>query len=73
MSSPLLGLTLIAVIWLAMWTAKDHSRPSKTWWLFAMREPVAAEPKDRAGSYRPGQRAPSGGKPVQQAWRRSGS
>ena len=51
MSSFLLGLTMIAVIWLVFWSGKDHSRPSKTWWLFAMREPHAAKSKDRGSGY----------------------
>jgi hypothetical protein len=38
MSSVLLGLTMLAVAWLVIWTGKDHSRPSKAWWPFAMRE-----------------------------------
>jgi hypothetical protein len=73
MSSPLLALTLVAVLWLAFWSVKDNSRPSKTWWMFAMREPVAPKSKERQGSYRPGQSEPSRSKPVRQIWRRSGS
>jgi hypothetical protein len=88
MSSPLLGITLIAVIWLAFWAVKDHSRPSQTFWPFAMREVVATKSMERQGQYSPGQSGPSqsgpgqGGsgqsapsrrKPVQQVWRRSRS
>ncbi len=73
MSSPLLGITLIAVLWLAFWAVKDHSRPSKTWWPFAMREKAAAEAKQVPGQYVPGQGTPSRRKPVQQVWRRSRS
>jgi hypothetical protein len=73
MSSPLLGLMLIAVLWLAFWSVKDHSRASKSWWMFAMREPGAAPGKDRRGRSRPGDRAHGADKPVQQVWRRSGS
>ncbi len=71
MSSYLLGLTLIFVAWLAIWVAKDHSLPSKTWWPFAMREP--ARPDEGQGPYRPGRRMPGRGKPVERPWRRSGS
>ena len=71
MSGILLGLTLIAVAWLSIWSVKDHSRPSKTWWPFAMREP--AEPKESQVPYRPGQRRQGGSKPAQRPWRRSGS
>jgi hypothetical protein len=73
MSSPLLALILVAVLWLAFWSVKDHSRPSKTWWMFAMREPVASKSKERQGPYIPGQSAASRGKTVQQIWRRSNS
>jgi lysylphosphatidylglycerol synthetase-like protein (DUF2156 family) len=73
MSSPLLAMILVAVIWLAFWSVKDHSRPSKTWWMFAMREPGASKSNERQWRSRPGQSAPSRGKPVQQVWRRSGS
>ena len=73
MSSPLLGLVMIAVVWLAFWSVKDHSRPSKSWWMFAMREPGASQANDRRGANRFGQRASGGDKPVQQPWRRSGS
>jgi hypothetical protein len=71
MSGVLLGLTLIAVAWLSIWSVKDHSRPSETWWPFAMREP--AEPGESQGPYRPGQRRPDRSKPAQRPWRRSGS
>lgn len=71
MSGALLGFTLIAVAWLCIWSVKDHSRPSKTWWPFAMRAP--AEPKERQGPYRPGQRTEGRGSPAQRPWRRSGS
>jgi hypothetical protein len=65
---------MIAVIWLAFWSVKDHSRPSKSWWMFAMREPGAVQPKKERGRLvRSGNRAPSGSKPAQQIWRRSGS
>jgi hypothetical protein len=78
MSSPLLGITLIAVIWLAFWSVKEHSRPSQTFWPFAMREVVATKSEARQGQYipgqsGPGQSAPSRRKPVQQVWRRSRS
>jgi hypothetical protein len=73
MSSPLLGIVLIAVIWLAMWSVKDHSRPSQTWWPFAMRKTAEAVAKQRQGQYIPGQSEPSGRKPVLQVWRRSRS
>jgi hypothetical protein len=83
MSSPLLGFTLIAVLWLAFWAVKDHSRPSQTFWPFAMREVVATKVAGRQGRYVPGQSgtgqsgtgqsAPSRRKPVQQVWRRSRS
>jgi hypothetical protein len=73
MSSPLLGIVLIAVIWLAIWSGKDHSRPSQTFWPFAMREPVASKSKERQAPYIPGQIASSRRKPVQQVWRRSRS
>ena len=74
MSSPLLALLLVAVLWLAFWSVKDHSRPSKSWWPFAMREPPAPEAMRRRGAARrQGDRAPGAGRPVQQAWRRSGS
>jgi hypothetical protein len=73
MNAILLGSTLVAVAWLAIWSVKDHSRPSKTWWPFAMREPTAPKSKDRWGPYRPGDRAQGGEKPVQRPWRRSGS
>jgi len=73
MSSPLLGLVMIAVIWLAFWSVKDHSRPSKTWWMFAMREPGVSKSNNRQWRSRPSQSAPSRAKPVQQVWRRSGS
>jgi hypothetical protein len=83
MSSPLLGITLIAVIWLAFWAVKDHSRPSQTFWPFAMREVVATKSTARQGQYIagqsgpgqsvPGQGAPSRRKPVLQVWRRSRS
>jgi hypothetical protein len=71
MNSYLLGLTLIAVAWVSIWAVKDHSRPSKTWWPFAMREPAA--PDERQEPYRPGHRVQGRGKPVQRPWRRSGS
>jgi hypothetical protein len=83
MSSPLLGITLIAVIWLAFWAVKDHSRPSHTFWPFAMREVVATKVTERQGQYVPGQSGagqsgtgesgPTRRKPVQQVWRRSRS
>jgi hypothetical protein len=88
MSSPLLGITLIAVIWLAFWAVKDHSRPSQTFWPFAMREVVATKVAGRQGQYAAGQSGagqsgpsqsgsgqstPSRRKPVQQVWRRSRS
>jgi hypothetical protein len=73
MSSPLLGITLIAVIWLAFWAVKDHSRPSQTFWPFAMREVAATKSTERQGQYIPGQSAPSRRKPVLQVWRRSRS
>lgn len=73
MSSILLGLTLIAVAWLAIWSVKDHSRPSKTWWLFEIRHPEL--PDDRQLPYRPGVRARVRGriKAVQRPWHRPGS
>ncbi len=55
MSSPLLGITLIAVLWLAFWAVKDHSRPSQTFWPFAMREVVATKVAGRQGQYAAGQ------------------
>jgi hypothetical protein len=70
-SSILLGLTLIAVAWLSIWAVKDHSRPSKTWWLFAMREPAKAD--ERQAPYRPGLRVQGRVKPVRRPWRRTGS
>ena len=73
MSSPLLGMIMIAVLWLAFWSVKDHTRPSKTWWLFAMREPPTPRTKDRRGRNMPVPAAAGSRKPVQQAWRRSGS
>lgn len=75
MSSALLGLTLLAVGWLAIWSVKDHSKPSKTWWPFAMRD-GAAPPDDGAEGTkgRATWRARTlPGKPVSRPWRRSGS
>jgi len=71
MNSILLGLTLVGVAWLSIWAVKDHSRPSDTWWPFAMREPD--KPDEREGPYRPGHRAAGRDSPVQRPWRRSGS
>ncbi len=73
MSSVLLGLTLIAVFLLTIWSVKDQSRPSKIWWMFAIRDPVAGRPQPRQGPFRSGRQAPDAGKPAQRAWRRSGS
>jgi hypothetical protein len=76
MSSVLLGLTLLAVAWLSIWSVKDHAKPSKSWWMFAMRdapEPPGKKPADdagRAGGWRSSRAA---GGPVQRPWRRSGS
>jgi hypothetical protein len=75
MSSVLLGLTLLAVAWLAIWSVKDHAKPSKSWWMFAMRDAPGAPGKgqtDPAG--RTGRRRNmAAGGPVQRPWRRSGS
>jgi hypothetical protein len=72
MSSYLLGMTLLAVAWLVLWVGKDHSRPSKTWWPFAMRE---IAPKKTPGSG-PEQarllRRNGAGGSSQRPWRRSG-
>jgi hypothetical protein len=73
MNSILLGSTLVAVAWLSVWAVKDHSRPSKTWWLFAMREPDEPRSKARWGADRPGAQVPVESKPMQRPWRRSGS
>jgi len=31
-------LMLIWVFWLALWSARDHDRPSARWWPFDMRD-----------------------------------
>ena len=72
MNSILLGLTLVAVAWLSVWAVKDHTGPSKVWWLFAIREPAKPQ-KARWGADRPGADAPGENKSVQRPWRRSGS
>jgi hypothetical protein len=72
MSSILLGLTLIGVAWLSIWSVKDHERPSKTWWPFAMREPVQRKPNDSLGPNASTRSARGTGKPMQRPWRRSG-
>jgi len=79
MSSILLGLTMLAVGWLVIWTGKDHSRPSKTWWPFAMRE-VARAKKTWLGPGRARLQARasasanlSANASNQRPWRRSGS
>jgi hypothetical protein len=68
-----MGITLLAVGWLAIWSVKDHSKPSKTWWPFSMRgetdAPNAvpdARPTSRRTSIVP-RRAD------ERPWRRSGS
>jgi hypothetical protein len=73
MSSVLLGLTMLAVGWLVIWTGKDHTQPSKTWWPFAMRE--SAPPKTSGFGLRRSRlhRAASADAPDQRPWRRSGS
>jgi hypothetical protein len=77
MNAILLGASMLAVAWLVIWTGKDHSRPSRTWWLFAMRE--AASPKKTGlgpGRASLPQRAGAGlgaSGSDQRPWRRSGS
>lgn len=71
MSSILLGLVLLAVGWLVIWTGKDHSRPSKTWWPFAMRDEAKLTAKEEP-SWANRRRGGVAGKPVQRPWRRSG-
>jgi len=73
MSSILLGLTMIAVAWLVIWTGKDHSRPSKTWWPFAMREAVPPKTTGLGLARSRLQRRASATGPDQRPWRRSGS
>jgi hypothetical protein len=73
MSSFLLGLTLLAVAWLAIWSVKDHTKPSKTWWPFAMREPVASKTEAGQQPTRSSRDTKRTSKPPQRPWRRSGS
>jgi hypothetical protein len=75
MDSVLLGLTLLAVAWLAIWSVKDHSQPSKSWWMFAMRDAPSAPGDTEAGAAgRTGRRRNgAAGGPMQRPWRRSGS
>jgi hypothetical protein len=72
MNAILLGSTLLAVAWLAIWSVKDHTRPSKTWWPFAMREATKPKPKGRWGPYRPADGSEGNRTPEQRPWRRSG-
>ena len=75
MNAALLGLTLLAVGWLAIWSVKDHSKPSKTWWPFEMRDGRTPPDGGADGATARGRwRAKtSPGKPVSRPWRRSGS
>jgi lysylphosphatidylglycerol synthetase-like protein (DUF2156 family) len=74
MSSYLIGLTLIAVIWLAFWSVKDNERPSATWWPFAMRVPAKPSEARTLGSRLARARAGRGaGGTGHRTWRRSGS
>jgi lysylphosphatidylglycerol synthetase-like protein (DUF2156 family) len=74
MSSYLLGLTLVAVIWLAFWSVKDHERPSATWWPFAMRVPAKPPEAPTLGSRQARVRAGrTAGGISGRPWRRSGS
>jgi hypothetical protein len=73
MNSIILGLTMLAIAGLVIWTGKDHSLPSKTWWPFAIRE-VAPQKTSRFGLARERvqpRAAPS--RSDQRPWRRSGS
>ena len=72
MSGALLSITLIAVIWLSIWSVKDRSRPSKTWWPFDMRE--YDEPANEKGpTARDVLVQPSRANPTSKPWHRSGS
>ena len=74
MSSYLLGLTLIAVLWLAFWSVKDHERPSETWWPFAMRVPAKPPEAPTLGSRQArAQARNAAGGTGHRTWRRSGS
>jgi hypothetical protein len=73
MNSILLGLTMIAVGWLVIWTGKDHSRPSKTWWPFTMREAVPPKTTGLGPARSRLQRRASASESDQRPWRRSGS
>jgi hypothetical protein len=37
MLGALFGLIMLGVGWLVIWSCVDHSKPSETWWPFAMR------------------------------------
>jgi hypothetical protein len=45
MSGSLFLMIMIGVAWLVAWCCVDHSKPSKTWWPYAMRGVTQATPK----------------------------
>jgi hypothetical protein len=75
MSSVLLGITLLAVAWLVIWAVKDHTKPSQSWWPFAMRDEAAPPPaqgrdRNRRHAFRETRTQEGNAQPP---WRRSGS
>jgi hypothetical protein len=72
MNAVLLGLTLLAVGWVCIWSVKDHTKQSKTWWPFAMRDVPTAAPNETDASS-PEHRNSNAGSPAPRPWRRSRS
>ena len=51
MLGALFGLIMLGVGWLVIWSCVDHSKPSETWWPFAMRiDRAGYDPRGRAAA-----------------------
>jgi hypothetical protein len=71
MNAVLMTSIMIGVAWLVFWVATDHSKPSKTWWPFAMRGSLPKPPVEQGWR---GRRTAAVQRHASQGeWRRSGS